>query len=294
MGERTEMPGTDTANRVEYHSDGLTLVGDLWRTDEPRGTVVLLHGGGQTRHSWSRTGQRLGSHGWNALSLDCRGHGESGWAPDHDYSLDALVADLRAVVAQLGTRPVLVGASMGGNTSLVAQGEHPGLARALVLVDIVPRIEPKGVARIAAFMTARPDGFESLDEVAEAVHAYNPHRARPASPEGLRKNVRQHSDGRWYWHWDPAFVLGGDEPARAERFERVASAARAITVPTMLVRGRQSDIVSDEGVAELLEMIPHARSVDVGNAGHMVAGDDNDLFTGSLADFLAGLPDDAV
>lgn len=249
--------------------------------------MVLLHGGGQTRHSWSRTGQRLGADGWTALSFDSRGHGESGWAPDQDYSLDALVSDLRAVLAELDVRPVLVGASMGGNTALVAQGEHSDLARGLVLVDIVPRIEAAGVARITAFMNARPDGFESLEEVAEAVHAYNPHRARPPAPEGLRKNVRQRADGRWYWHWDPAFLLGGDEPARAERFERVAAAARAITVPTMLVRGKQSDIVSDEGVAEFLRLIPGSRHVDVSATGHMVAGDDNDAFTSTVLAFLA-------
>jgi pimeloyl-ACP methyl ester carboxylesterase len=200
--------------------------------------------------------------------------------------MDALVADLRFVAATLDQPPVMVGASMGGSTALVGQGEHPELAKALVLVDIVPRIEPAGVARIHEFMNSRPDGFASLEEVAEAVHAYNPHRKRAPTPEGLRKNVRQREDGRWYWHWDPAFLLGGDEPARAERTERLAAAARAVRVPTLLVRGKQSDIVSDEGVAELKEMIPDARFVEVSDAGHMVAGDDNDVFTANLIEFL--------
>jgi pimeloyl-ACP methyl ester carboxylesterase len=152
--------------------------------------VLLLHGGGQTRHSWHRTARSLAGQGWSAVALDARGHGDSQWAPDRDYSIDALVADLAAVVTELGERPVLVGASMGGMTALVGQGERGDLARALVLVDIVPRIEPEGAKRIMDFMTARPDGFGSLEEVADAVRAYNPHRARPVSPEGLRKNVR--------------------------------------------------------------------------------------------------------
>jgi len=276
----------DQPIRTEVQHGPLTLAGDLWRAEQPRGVVVLLHGGGQTRHSWYRTGQRLGAAGWTVLSMDARGHGESGWAADRDYSLDALVSDLRAVVAGLDRRPVLVGASMGGNTALAAQGEDPDLAEGLVLVDIVPRVEPAGVARIAAFMTARPDGFAALDEVAEAIRAYNPHRRRPPTEQGLRKNVRQGADGRWYWHWDPAFLLRGDEPARAERAERMMDAARAVRVPTLLVRGKQSDIVSDEGVAELLRLVPHAQLADVRDAGHMVAGDDNDVFTESLIDFL--------
>jgi pimeloyl-ACP methyl ester carboxylesterase len=276
----------DEAVRTEFHNGELTLVGDLWRSEPSRGTVVLLHGGGQTRHSWYQTGRRLGALGWTVLSTDSRGHGESSWARDKDYSIDALVSDLRVEVAGLDREPVLVGASMGGNTALVGQGENPGLAAGLVLVDIVPRVEPEGLERITSFMTARPDGFASLEEVAEAVREYNPHRRRPPTPDGLRKNVRLGDDGRWYWHWDPAFLLGGDEPARAERVERIVGAARAITVPTLLVRGKQSDIVSDQGVAELREMIPHARAVDVSDAGHMVAGDDNDLFTESLLSFL--------
>jgi pimeloyl-ACP methyl ester carboxylesterase len=283
------------AKRVEFEGTGVPLVGDLWTADggqhDPRGVVLLLHGGGQTRHSWYRTGQRLGAAGWTALAYDARGHGDSEWATDGDYGLDALVGDLRAVVAGVrgqiaDVAPVLVGASMGGGTSMVAEGEHPGLAAALVLVDIVPRIDPVGVKRITDFMASNPEGFADLDEVAEVIAAYNPHRKRAPSVEGLRKNVRLRADGRWYWHWDPAFLSIRDEPSRAVRTDRITDAAGNVRVPTMLVRGRHSDIVNDQGVAELLELIPGARYVDVADAGHMVAGDDNDVFTENLTGFL--------
>jgi pimeloyl-ACP methyl ester carboxylesterase len=269
------------ALRVSLQSDGVTLIGDRWDAAEPRGSVVLLHGGGQTRHSWSGTGRRLAARGWNALSLDARGHGESGWAPAGGYTLDALIADLAALVATLPEPPVLVGASMGGTTSLVAQGER-GLGRALVLVDIVPLVEPAGVDRILAFMTSAPDGFGSLDEAAAAVRAYNPHRSRPPTVDGLRKNLRLRGD-RWHWHWDPAFLGIG---SRVRDPERIRHAARAITVPTLLVRGEHSDVVSPAGVADLLELIPHAEYLDVSDTGHMVAGDDNDVFATALLDFL--------
>lgn len=272
---------------VQFESAGLRLAADRWVAPDARGTVLLLHGGGQTRHSWHRAGARLSAAGWTTYALDARGHGESGWAPDADYTIPAMVADLRAVITQIGGEPpVLVGASMGGSVGLVAAGEDPALARALILVDIVPKIEPDGVKRITDFMLGHADGFASLEEVAAAIHAYNPHRKRPSSEGGLRKNVRRHDDGRWYWHWDPAFLQGGPEPDRAIGYDRSTSAARAVRVPTLLVRGQDSDIVSDAGVREFLALIDGAQYVDIAEAGHMVAGDDNDVFGAAVVEFL--------
>jgi pimeloyl-ACP methyl ester carboxylesterase len=169
----------------------------------------------------------------------------------------------------------------------VAEGEHTGTARALVLVDVVVRVEPGGVARIRDFMAAHGDGFASLDDVADAIVAYNPVRKRPRNLDGLRKNVRQRADGRWYWHWDPAFIRIDDEPQRRIDPNRLAAAASHLTVPTLIVRGRQSDVVSDAGLADMLRLVPHAEAVDVAAAGHMIAGDDNDVFTSRLEAFLA-------
>lgn len=266
-------------------SNGRTIVADRWMGSGDRGSIVLLHGGGQTRHSWRRSGSRFADAGWTTVAFDTRGHGDSDWDPDGDYSIDALVDDLRGIVAQLDMHPVLIGASLGGITSLVAQGEHPELARAIVLVDIATRTEPKGAGRILAFMASAPNGFASLEEVADAIAAYNPHRPRPATLDGLRKNVRLGDDGRWRWHWDPAFLDGGDETRRHTREERLDAAARAITVPTMLVRGRDSDVVTPEDAAHFQRVVPHAVMREA-KAGHMVAGDDNDVFVTEVVDFL--------
>lgn len=281
------------ADEVVYSGvGGVRLVGRRWEPATvrlPAGTVVLLPGGGQTRHSWHGTAARLAAHGWSAIAMDARGHGDSQWAPDGDYSLDAFVGDLYAIADTLEHAPVVIGASLGGMTALVAQGERPALARALVLVDIAPRVEPAGRERIQAFMASAPNGFASLADVADAVHAYNPHRPRPRTLDGLRKNVRQHEDGRWYWHWDPQFLRVADEPSRAVDTGRLYRAASKITVPTLLVRGTRSDIVTPEGAAELLQLIPTATAVEAA-AGHMVAGDDNDVFTAHLLGFLDELP----
>src|SRR5690606_10858671 len=107
-----------------------------------------------------------------------------------------------AVRRQIGGRPVLVGASLGGLTALLLEGEiAPGTARGLVLVDVAPRVEPEGVLRIHAFMTAHPDGFADLEEAAAAISDYLPHRPRRGVPPGLAKNLRRGADGRWRWHW---------------------------------------------------------------------------------------------
>lgn len=276
--------------------DGNRLAADA--AGPPQGPpVVLFHGGGQTRHSWGTTLEALGAAGWRAYSVDLRGHGQSEWAADGDYSLDAFAGDVVAISGSLDRPPALVGASLGGIASLAAMGEHPAdeLASALVLVDVAPRIEVDGRERIGAFMVEHlANGFGSLEEVADALQRYNPHRPRPTDLSGLRKNLRQADDGRWHWHWDPAFVTGRFGAADETRVSlldanRLEDAARAITQPTLLVRGRVSDLLSEEGAQELLTLVPHAKLVDVAGAGHMVAGDRNDLFNDAVVAFLHSL-----
>lgn len=273
--------------------DGLRLAADVAGPEDGR-PVVLLHGGGQTRHAWGTTLQSVAGRGWRGYSVDLRGHGDSEWDPEGDYTIEAFAADVAAIARSLPEPPVLIGASLGGLASLIAVGEAPEqeqLARGIVLVDIATRLEPDGVARIGEFMTKHLDGFASLEEVADAIAAYNPHRPRPKSLEGLKKNVRQRPDGRWVWHWDPRFVTGrfgstDETRSRMTRPERLRDAARALRVPTLLVRGRMSDLLSEEGVRELLELVPHARYADVAGAGHMVAGDRNDAFNDAVLTFL--------
>jgi pimeloyl-ACP methyl ester carboxylesterase len=275
---------------------GLRLAADV-EGDPAAPPVVLLHGGGQTRHAWGTTLQILGQH-WHAYSVDLRGHGDSAWAPDGDYTLDAFAADVVAVARSLPSPPALVGASLGGIASLtaIAEAEGPPLARALVLVDVAPRIERDGVDRIGAFMTSHLDGFESLEEVADLIQSYNPHRPRPKNLDGLKKNLRQRADGRWAWHWDPRFVsgkFGSPDETRSTLTDgtRLARAAKEVTIPTLLVRGRMSDLLSEQGARELLELVPQARLVDVAGAGHMVAGDRNDLFNDAIVEFLSQIRD---
>jgi pimeloyl-ACP methyl ester carboxylesterase len=263
---------------------GLRLAGDEWGDPGSR-VVILQHGGGQTRHAWKGAGQALGASGYHAVAFDARGHGDSDWAAPGEYGQDLMVADLEAVVEDLhAERPILVGASMGGGTSLVAVGEGHVDAAALVLVDIAPRIEQQGAAKIAAFMAQKPAGFDSLEEVADAIASYQPHRARPKRLDGLAKNVRLGDDGRYHWHWDPEFRRG--ERNLERRQARLEACARSLSLPTLLVRGGSSDILSEEGAAEFLSLCPSAEYVNIAGAAHMVAGDQNDVFADAVIEFL--------
>jgi non-heme chloroperoxidase len=205
--------------------------------------------------------------------------------------IDVFVKDIRQVISRFHRPPVLVGASLGGITSLLVAGEaeHP-VASAVVLVDITPRVEQKGVDRIRTFMTGNPNGFANLEEAADAVAAYIPHRPRPKDLSGLAKNLRLGEDGRYRWHWDPQLI----SPARFARSrdpERLLAAARRLQIPTMLVRGKLSDVISDETVNEFLAAVPHAKYEDVSEAGHMVAGDQNDAFSKAVIGFLSDVTD---
>ncbi len=275
-----------SASIIRFTSfDGLNLEGDM-RGDPLAPLVLLLHGGGQTRHAWASTAAALASSGWRTLALDARGHGRSDWDDRGNYSLTAFARDIEAVIQQLDRpQPVLIGASLGGMTSLLLEGElSPGFARAVALIDIAPRMEQSGASRIRSFMD-QPDGFGSLDEAADAIAVYNPHRPRPTDLLGLAKNLRQTTDGRWRWHWDPRFISGSG-PGELADLQRMEACARSLSVPTLLVRGRMSDILSEAGAREMLDLVPHADFVDVSGAGHMVVGDRNEAFTSAIVDFL--------
>ncbi len=275
---------------------GNAIAADVFPGSQER-PVLLVHGGGQTRHAWNGTARRLSDNGWTAVTMDQRGHGDSDWISSGDYAFEAFAADLSCVADQVaqdcGRRPVAIGASLGGLAGLLAQGESERrIFGALVLVDITPTVDQSGVEKILGFMSQHmEDGFATLDDAADVIGEYLPNRRRPKDLKGLKKNLRLGEDGRYRWHWDPNFLRdrfriqeenGGVEERRIE-------AAKALTLPVLLVRGRQSELVSEHHVREFMTMVPHAEYVDVSEAGHMVAGDRNDAFSDAVSEFLGRL-----
>lgn len=266
--------------------EDLHLVGDV-RGDPNDRPVLFMHGGGQTRHAWGKTAEVVAAHGWQTITLDLRGHGESDWAPNGDYSFTAVCADCVAVVDQLSAPPVLVGASLGGMAAMLAEGTSDRVVSSgLVLVDIVPRTNPTGVTRIMDFMQSGINGFDTLDDAAAAIAAYTPQRKRSTNHAGLAKVLRQR-DGRWYWHWDPLILKQDRTEVVAARFQGLLDVAlNNIFVPTLLVRGQLSDVVTAEGVDDIVRRLPGVSVVEVPGAAHMIAGDQNDVFSNAVITFL--------
>ncbi|WP_426700802.1 alpha/beta fold hydrolase [Rhodanobacter sp. Col0626] len=282
------MPSPSTLSRFPVAD--LELAVEEWN---PAGTPVLLfaHGFGQTRGAWRTAAAALAETGCRCVTFDTRGHGESDrLASGDDYHMDQFADDLLRMAAAQPQPPILVGASMGGLLGIVLAGEiRPTPFRALVLVDITPRWETAGVERILAFMQAHPDGFANYADAAEQIAAYLPQRRERKSEQQLRPLLREGSDGRLRWHWDPA-LLAGELVQESERYQpRLQAAAKEIDVPVLLLSGARSDVVSRATVEEFMQLVPHSRHVELSHATHMVAGDANDAFTHEVARFVQSL-----
>jgi pimeloyl-ACP methyl ester carboxylesterase len=261
-------------------------VGDV-RGDQEDWPVLFLHGGGQTRHAWGQTAEVVADQGWRTITMDLRGHGESDWAANADYSFTAHCADCLSVIDQLGKPPVLVGASLGGVAAMLAEGTSDRtVSLALILVDIAPKSNPAGIQRISDFMRSGINGFDTLEDAAAAIAAFTPQRKRSRNLEGLKKVLRNRN-GRWYWHWDPMIIEGDRTEVMPDRLSGLLDVASDnIDVPTLLVRGQLSDIVTQAGVDEVVKRIKDITVVEVEGAAHMIAGDRNDSFTSAVVEFL--------
>jgi pimeloyl-ACP methyl ester carboxylesterase len=267
---------------------GIRLAADTFG-DPDAPAVLMLHGGGQTRHAWHATATHLADAGWRTIAVDLRGHGQSTHPRPPAYALEDFAADVRALIAAISGDPVVVGASLGGIASLLALTEPPPApAAGLVLVDVAHRFQPRGGGRIVSFMEQHPDGFAGLADAAEAVAAYLPQRARPRDTTGLRHNLRRNHDGRWLWHWDPE-ILTQARPLlqdQARLSERLTTAAARLRQPCLLVRGAESDVLTAAIAREFTELAAEATLTEVPRAGHMVAGDNNNAFTEAIRTWL--------
>lgn len=252
--------------------------------------VLLAHGFGQTRNAWEATAQTLAEAGYRCTGYDARGHGDSDWNAQHlRYDSTQFIDDLIVVAGEMPEPPVLVAASMGGLFGIAAESRWPGLFRAMVLVDITPRWETAGVERILEFMRAYPLGFESLQAAADAIARYLPHRPRK-SEDSLRRLLRHDAHDRWRWHWDPRLIAELIETDPRHQQAALAAAAATLRCPVLLISGGRSDLVSARTIEEFMTLVPQASHVQLAEATHMLAGDDNAAFTDTVLHYLDTLP----
>ena len=247
--------------------------------------LVLLHGVGQTCHTWDLFAAAMADH-FHVMAFDQRGHGDTDWAADKDYSRASMVEDANAFTDALGLEHFfLTGMSMGGANSLAFTAKYPDKVEALVVVDVGPRVEPKGVKHIRDFMKNYRE-FDSLDQAAEVIHRFNPRRPL----EVIRKytvvyNLKETPEGKWTWKYDTYFSDGQRKVDVKQMQAELSAAVKKIQCPTLLVRGGESDVFSLDGARDLQELIPGSEFALVPKAGHSVMGDNPQGFESAVRGF---------
>jgi non-heme chloroperoxidase len=266
--------------------DGVVLRGERQGpADAP--LVILLHGGGQSRSAWRSAAGALAKAGLRTVSIDLRGHGHSDWSPDGDYAFGRHIADLVAVIEQLGSEAVLIGASLGGHVSLLTAVARPDLVRGIVLADVTPFVDESIADDLRASLRAGTHGFATLDEAAATLARFGEQPPRKPSAR-LREHLRDGPDGRLYWKWDPRIV--------EDRFVRhggegglFATAAERLSVPTLVLRAEYSKITSPAQLSRFREVSPHIQVREIAGIGHMLTGDSNRAYTPAILEFLRSL-----
>lgn len=256
------------------------IAGDPWK---PR--LIFVHGGGQSRRSWRRALRNMAISGFSVVSFDLRGHGESAWSTDGDYTLEAHVRDLTAIVRAMPSRPSLIGASLGGRVALeTAARLGPELVKGLVLVDLTPKLHPAGMQRVQNFLKISMNGFDTIEDAAAVLEKYA-ERQIGHNYFRLRNSIRTDLDGRIYWRWDPQAATE-KSLARPDIEDLLTDAASRLQIPTLLVRGTESDLVTDDCVAHFRQTLPSAEVVDIAGGGHLMKTQDLTVFCEATIDFL--------
>lgn len=274
----------DNFVKVAISGRGLRLAADaIGNRDAP--VVLFFHGGGQRRNSWRGTARKIAQAGYHACTIDLRGHGDSDWAIDGDYSLEAYVQDIECVLSSFDRPTILVGASRGGQAALIASVRHPGHVKLVMLADVAPLIANLGIDRIRRFFDRSLEGFASIEEAIDVL-SESFEKAPVTEIARLRKAMRVDGAGRLFWHWDPKTVSRSfiNPPSDLDAFESAAAHAR---MPVVLVRAEFSDIVTPESVQRFCDLTPQLIVVEAEGVGHMMTGDRNDSFANTLLDFLA-------
>jgi pimeloyl-ACP methyl ester carboxylesterase len=247
--------------------------------------VIALHGITGHARTWDDEA-RLLARRLRVLALDQRGHGDSDPAPDGDYADDALLGDLFAFVEALGLRRFsLLALSLGGRVAINFAGRHPDRVERLVVVDIGPEIAPAGRARVGALMAGAPERFESVEDVVAHMRANSPRYTDAMLRHRARHAVRPLPDGGFTWKYDRALrdaIRQGRMRAPADLWPQW----RAITCPTLLVRGAESDVLSEDTAKRMIDALSAARLAVVPGAGHTVPGDQPAAFQSLLREFL--------
>ena len=247
--------------------------------------ILFLPGGALTAHTWDLCCLALRDE-FHCIALDQRGHGDTDWAPDADYSIGAQREDIRGFADRLGfDRFVLVGQSMGAINGLAFAVTHPERLSALVMIDAGPEVRRRGSSRIREFVNggAKP---ETLEEIIERALAFNPRRDPQILRRSLMHNLRPQPDGSWSWKYDRSRFQRLDQDTHLAERRRLADNLANVTCPALVVRGAESDVFHQDDAERLAQNFPNGRQITIAQAGHTVQGDNPKDLVAVLRDFL--------
>lgn len=274
-------------DNIRLQGDGLELAGSAYG-DPADPPVLFFHGGGQSRNAWLGSAKTVSEAGYYGISFDLRGHGDSDWAADGDYLLDAFGRDVENLITHFDQQVTLVGASRGGQAALVGGSRHPNRVRLIMLADVAPMMRDDGVDGIRAFFAEGEVGFATLDEAANSL-ARHLNQPRMDDSSRLARAMRKDDAGRWHWRWDPATGKRDFLHPPSEGEALLAAAAR-VKSPIVLVRAELSHLLTDEGVDRFQQLAPQLEVITAKGVGHMFTADRNDAFAAQLLECLERTP----
>jgi pimeloyl-ACP methyl ester carboxylesterase len=257
--------------------DGFRLHYLQW--GEPnRPPVVCLHGYTGNAHAWQPVAPELARH-FRVIAPDLRGHGDSDQSPD-GYSIRKYVADLGRFVDRLGLdRFDLIGLSMGGRVAMVYAAENPGRVGRLVIVDIGPQISRRWSQRQAE---PEPDSFASVEEVAERLRRGNPYLTAEYALFIAGRSLKQRSDGRYVWKWDPALRQGVPTSPEIDYWAVLGQVA----CPTLVLRGEDSPVLDQDVAEQMVRTLSNGRLRVIHRAIHTLQEDNPAEFLAAVKEFL--------
>jgi pimeloyl-ACP methyl ester carboxylesterase len=260
--------------------------------EEGRAPLVLLHGFSAQARYWDGFAVHM-RDAYHVYALDQRGHGDSEWA--EEYPPTSMPDDLAAFADQLGLqRFTIVGHSMGGGVAYCYAAAHPERVERLIIEDSAlpsPARPPVANRDNSVQRSIQKDVFESEEDLVAHLQSQSP----GVSEERLRQVIpawyRRRDDGRYTFKWDPKLRERiARQAADPEGFKRDATDLRqklaSFDAPVLLLRGEQSDILSQEAAEDTVKALKNATLVTIPNAGHNIHTDNPRAFRAAVRQWL--------
>ena len=280
--------GIDAPDTVRYRSHNTVLRSQRFHFlewgDPANPPLILLHGSNQSAHSWDLVSLHL-SRDWHVFALDQRGHGDSEWSRTADYSVHEMAADLAAFIEVIGaTQPVVIGHSMGGMVTLTFTRNHPGVPRAIGVVDIGPEVNAEGTKMIREFV-GRNIEFDDMEEFLDRVEKYDRYRTRAHIAKTLKYNLLRRADGKYVTKNDRRRFHAEGDVRRTPALDELAQ----FPMPVLIVRGGDSNVLVQDAAERFVDALRDGRLVTIPDCGHNVASQNTSGFLAAVKDYLASL-----